>query len=56
MVEGAGWFELGEEPRVEIRTGDVVVVPRNTPYALRGALTYLVINGPAFREGDDLYV
>ena len=55
VVQGEGWFELGAEPRVEIRTGDVVVVPRGTAYALGGALTYLGINGPAFREGDDFY-
>lgn len=55
VVEGDGWFELGDEPRVEIRPGDVVVVPRGTPYALGGVLTYLVINGPAYREGDDIY-
>jgi len=56
VVDGDGWFEFGEEPRLELQSGDVVVVPRGTPYALGGALTYLVINGPAFREGDDVYV
>jgi mannose-6-phosphate isomerase-like protein (cupin superfamily) len=56
VVEGDGWFELGDEPRFEIRTGDVVVVPRRLPYALGGRLTYLVINGPAFREGNDVYL
>jgi mannose-6-phosphate isomerase-like protein (cupin superfamily) len=56
FVDGDGWFEFGEEPRLELRSGDVVVVPRGTPYALGGTLTYLVINGPAFREGDDVYV
>jgi len=56
VVDGDGWFVLGDEPQFEVRTGDVVVVPRGTPYALGGTLTYLVINGPAFREGDDVYV
>jgi len=56
VVEGDGWFELAEEPRFEIRTGDVVVVPRGVPYAIGGELTYLVVNGPAFRAGDDVYV
>jgi len=56
VVDGDGWFELGDEPQFELRAGDVVVVPRGTPYALGGTLTYLVINGPAFREGDDVYV
>jgi len=55
IVGGEGWFELGDEPRLELRPADVVVVPRGTPYALGGSLTYLVINGPGFREGDDVY-
>jgi hypothetical protein len=33
----------------------VVVVPRGVAYALAGDLTYLVVNGPAFRAGDDVY-
>jgi mannose-6-phosphate isomerase-like protein (cupin superfamily) len=56
VVEGDGWFALGEEPEVAIHAGDVVVVPRGTPYALGGELTYLVINGPAFAAGDDMYL
>jgi mannose-6-phosphate isomerase-like protein (cupin superfamily) len=54
VAEGAGWFSLADD-RFEIRTGDVVVVPRGTPYALGGGLTYLVVNGPGYREGDDVY-
>ena len=56
VVEGDGWFALGEEPEVAIHAGDVVVVPRGTTYALGGELTYLVVNGPAFVPGDDEYV
>ena len=55
VVEGGGWFSLGDE-RFEITAGDLVVVPRGTPYALGGELIYLVLNAPAFREGDDIYV
>ena len=33
----------------------MVVVPRGTPYEFRGEITYLVVNGPAFVEGDDVY-
>src|SRR5262245_26464984 len=55
VVEGDGWFALGDEPEVSIHTGDVVVVPRGTAYALGGELTYLVVNGPAFAPGDDSY-
>jgi mannose-6-phosphate isomerase-like protein (cupin superfamily) len=56
IVEGEGWFAVGETPELAIRSGDVVVVPRETPYALGGELTYLVVNGPAFVPGDDVYL
>jgi mannose-6-phosphate isomerase-like protein (cupin superfamily) len=55
VVEGDGWFAVGEESEVAIHAGDVVVVPRRTAYALGGELTYLVVNGPAFAPGDDIY-
>jgi mannose-6-phosphate isomerase-like protein (cupin superfamily) len=35
--------------------GDVLVIPRGCRYYLEGTGTYLVINTPAFREGDDEY-
>ena len=38
-----------------MRCGDVVVVPRDTPYAFEGEMTYLVVNGPGFVDGDDEY-
>lgn len=56
VVDGEGWFTLGDRPEAAIRAGDVVVVPRGVEYALGGDLTYLVVNGPAFRPGDDVYV
>jgi mannose-6-phosphate isomerase-like protein (cupin superfamily) len=55
VVEGEGWFVLAEEPEVAVGAGDVVVVPRRTRYELGGELTYLVVNGPAFVAGDDVY-
>ncbi len=32
----------------------MVVIPRGTPYEFTGTLTYLVMNGPAFKQGDDV--
>jgi len=55
VVEGEGRFMVGGAPEAEVRTGDVVVVPRGVAYALAGDLTYLVVNGPAFQSGDDVY-
>jgi mannose-6-phosphate isomerase-like protein (cupin superfamily) len=55
VLEGEGTFELDGETEAAVVTGDVVVVPRGVAYALAGDLTYLVVNGPAFRAGDDVY-
>ena len=55
VLDGAGTFSISDQPPFEVRSGDAVVVPRATPYAFEGALTYLVVNGPAFVDGDDVY-
>jgi mannose-6-phosphate isomerase-like protein (cupin superfamily) len=55
VLEGSAAFVLGDEPPIEARAGDVVVVPRGVPYEFEGDMTYLVINAPPFVEGDDVY-
>ena len=55
VLDGAGTFTLGDDAPVAVRAGDAVVVPRSTPYELEGRFTYLVVNGPAFVDGDDVY-
>ena len=54
IVEGSGTFVVGDD-RFDASEGDVVLVPRSTPYEFWGRLTYLVVNGPAFADGDDVY-
>lgn len=44
----------GEEP-ISANIGDVVVIYRSSAYGFVGTGKYLVINGPAFQEGDDQY-
>jgi mannose-6-phosphate isomerase-like protein (cupin superfamily) len=55
VLEGSAAFVIGDEPELEARKDDVVVVPRGVPYEFRGDMTYLVVNAPAFVEGDDVY-
>lgn len=55
MLSGSGTIVVGEQ-RHEVREDDVVLVPRGTPYHLEGTMTYLVVNAPGFREGDDAYL
>jgi mannose-6-phosphate isomerase-like protein (cupin superfamily) len=55
ILDGNASFVLGDDPPFETGAGDVVVVPRGVPYAFEGSMTYLVVNGPAFVDGDDSY-
>ena len=54
LLDGAASFVVGDE-QFAAKAGDVVVVPRSVPYEFWGEMTYLVVNGPAFVEGDDVY-
>ena len=55
ILDGTATFQLGETPELEVTAGDTIVIPRGTPYAFAGQMTYLVVNAPAFVEGDDVY-
>jgi mannose-6-phosphate isomerase-like protein (cupin superfamily) len=55
VLEGAAEFAVGGAEPVRAESGDVVVVPRGERYWLAGNLSYLVVNAPAFVEGDDVY-
>jgi hypothetical protein len=55
VLDGTGTITVGDEELV-VAAGDLVVIPPSTPYHLDGTLTYLVLNQPGFRAGDDLYL
>jgi mannose-6-phosphate isomerase-like protein (cupin superfamily) len=55
VLEGSATFTVGDAEPFLAQAGDAVVVPRGKLYALEGDLTYLVLNGPAYVEGDDVY-
>jgi mannose-6-phosphate isomerase-like protein (cupin superfamily) len=54
IIDGTGWFEVGDDPVAPVGAGDVVLIARGTGYAFGGEMTYLVMNGPAFRDGSDI--
>lgn len=56
IVEGGGTVTVGDDRPRPVADGDVVVIPRGVPYHLDGPLTYLVLNVPGFRDGDDVYL
>ena len=56
IIEGSAVFALGDSEPEPVAAGDVVVIPRGTPYGFEGRITYLVMNSPAFRPGSDIYL
>ena len=55
VLSGELSFVLESDPPVCVRVGDALVVPRGCAYSFEGRATYLVINTPAFEDGDDEY-
>ena len=56
ILAGSAEFRLGDAPPSTTRAGDSVFIPRGTPYDFSGEIDYLVMNGPAFLPGSDVYL
>lgn len=55
LLEGELVFYCEDEDPMLASAGDVVVIYKSSWYSFEGTGKYLVINGPAFQEGDDIY-
>ena len=55
VLDGEAQFVVGDDDSFVARRGDVVVIPRGTFYEFEGEMTYLVVNGPGYVDGDDEY-
>jgi mannose-6-phosphate isomerase-like protein (cupin superfamily) len=56
VLDGSLQIECDGEPTAVLVSGEVAAIPRGAAYALAGTATYLVVNAPAFIEGDDEYL
>jgi len=59
LISGALDFdvrEAGISHQVALVAGEVLILEPGAAYSLTGAAEYLVLNAPAFRDGDDDYV
>ena len=56
ILAGSAEFRLGDRPAEKTNAGDSVFIPRGTPYDFDGEMDYLVMNGPAFLPGSDVYL
>jgi len=56
ILAGSADFRLGVAPVQKTGAGDSVFIPAGTPYDFDGEIDYLVMNGPAFLPGSDVYL
>jgi mannose-6-phosphate isomerase-like protein (cupin superfamily) len=56
ILAGTAEFRLGDAQPQKTSAGDSVFIPRGTPYDFTGEIEYLVMNGPAFLPGSDVYL
>jgi len=54
IYEGVFTFDI-EGSTFTAKEEDVIRIARGETYSFRGTGRYLVINGPAFQSGDDIY-
>ena len=55
VVEGTLTLDVEAREPLTLGAGECGTVARGVEYGLTGRASYLVINGPAFRDGDDEY-
>ena len=56
VLEGSFTFTIGEEENIFVTANDIIILPYLSTYSFQGAGKYLVMNIPAFKQGDDEYV
>ena len=56
VLSGVLTFQVGDDEPAQVASGELIVIPRAAPYELAGTGSYLVVNAPAFVDGDDHYL
>lgn len=56
ILDGGFTFDVRGHPPMAASKGAIVVLDPRSTYSLGGSGEYLVINSPAYSDGDDLYL
>lgn len=56
LVSGSLEFEVDGETGIVLNEGDLLTLKQGCEYSLTGVAKYLVMNTPAFEDGDDTYL
>lgn len=55
LIRGEFSFTINDVESFDAAAGDLIYIERGDRYKFSGHGQYLVINGPAFQSGDDIY-
>ncbi|MBU0757875.1 MAG: cupin domain-containing protein [Nanoarchaeota archaeon] len=55
VIEGNGKFIIDDQEH-DVSDQDLVFVPKNTPYDIKGKLKYFLICSPEFNKNDDVFL
>jgi mannose-6-phosphate isomerase-like protein (cupin superfamily) len=53
ILSGKGVFEIAGK-KYSVSKGDLLLVPKKTPYNIIGKMRYFLVNSPAFDPKDDV--
>ena len=56
LISGNLEFTINDEGQIFLSAGDLLTLTKGAKYSLVGNAKYLVINTPAFKAGDDIYL
>ena len=56
IINGSLEFSINGVKEIKVVQGDILTLEKNSQYSLEGSAKYLVINTPAFKDGDDVYL
>ena len=56
LVSGSLEFEVDGKTGIFLNPGDLLTLKQGCEYSLKGNAKYLVMNTPAFKDGDDTYL
>ncbi|UCG95210.1 MAG: cupin domain-containing protein [archaeon] len=55
IIEGSGKFII-EDNEYEVKNGDLIFIPMNTPYNIIGKMSCFLLCSPEFNPDDDVWL
>jgi mannose-6-phosphate isomerase-like protein (cupin superfamily) len=55
IIDGKGKFII-DNKETSVSKSDLIFVPKNVPYDIRGKMKYFLVCSPEFKLGDDIFL